>query len=335
MAMDRRDAWRGAVLGQCLGDALGFPLEGFPPADALAYVEQVLGTGHAGEVARPGTTFGQYTDDSQLLRELLLSAVERGRFEPADAAGRIERLFSTGRVVGGGRATIAAANRLAAGVPWTESGEPAPSAGNGAAMRAAAIALIHPDDPEWLVRATVEQAQITHRDPRAIAGAVAVSATVARALRPGPVDAPSLCAEIAPLVARVDGSVADVIRRIPEWIPLHPPEAFEHVAVLGDRGVGQQWQGVSPFVTSSVAWSLYSFLKAPEDFWQVVRCAIAVGGDVDTTAAMAGAMVGARVGLSGLPDQLVRAVHDRGAFGFDELVALADRAFDLAHFVGA
>jgi ADP-ribosylglycohydrolase len=42
-----------------------------------------------------------------------------------------------------------------------------------------------------------------------------------------------------------------------------------------------------------VLWSLYSFLRSPEDYWETVCTAIAVGGDVDTTAAMAGAVSGA------------------------------------------
>jgi len=86
--------------------------------------------------------FGQYTDDTQLARELLRSLVERRRFDPADYAARIARLFTEGHVVGQGRATEAAADRLAAGVPWDEAGTPSPAAGNGSAMRAAPIGLM-------------------------------------------------------------------------------------------------------------------------------------------------------------------------------------------------
>jgi hypothetical protein len=52
------------------------------------------------------------------------------------------------------------------------------------------------------------------------------------------------------------------------------------------------WNGISPFVTSSVLWSLYSFLRSPDDYWEAICTAIAVGGDVDTTAAMTGAIAG-------------------------------------------
>jgi ADP-ribosylglycohydrolase len=105
-----------------------------------------------------------------------------------------------------------------------------------------------------------------------------------------------------------------------------PPE--EAAAVISKAGLPPDfddgWRGISPFVTGSVLWSLYSFLRSPEDYWETVRTAIAVGGDVDTTAAMAGAVSGAYLGLGRLPLQLARRLHDRGTWGYDELLALAD-----------
>jgi ADP-ribosylglycohydrolase len=60
-----------------------------------------------------------------------------------------------------------------------------------------------------------------------------------------------------------------------------------------------------------------------------VCTAVAVGGDVDTTAAMAGAISGARVGLAGLPRSLARLVTDRGTWGYDELVDLAHQCYSV------
>lgn len=58
----------------------------------------------------------------------------------------------------------------------------------------------------------------------------------------------------------------------------------------------------------------------------MLRVAVAVGGDVDTVAAMAGAMVGAAVGLGGLTLRLSRWAHllnDQGFFGLEDLVTIA------------
>lgn len=321
-----RDRHRGCVVGQCLGDALGFPLEGFPPADCLAYVEEVLGAGDAGQVARPGFSFGQYTDDSQLLRTLLESFDALGRFDADDVAGRFARLVAEGRLVGGGRATLAAARRLGRGVPWALAGTPAPSAGNGSAMRAAAIGLMFPGDLPRLIDAAATQSRITHQDPRCAAGSIAIAAGAALALRPGPLDPGRFCDLLAGYCAPHDPLLAGALGHMPGWIPLHPPDAFDRIAGVGrEPGGGDPWHGVSPFVTGSVLWSLYAFLRSPDDWWQVIQCAIAAGGDVDSTAAMAGALSGARVGFRRLPGDLARRLHDRDGGGLDELVALADR----------
>jgi hypothetical protein len=48
-----------------LGDALGFVVEGYPPADCRAYIDPVLRAGRAGAWGRGGFPFGQYIDDSQ------------------------------------------------------------------------------------------------------------------------------------------------------------------------------------------------------------------------------------------------------------------------------
>jgi ADP-ribosylglycohydrolase len=88
-------------------------------------------------------------------------------------------------------------------------------------------------------------------------------------------------------------------------------------------------RGRSPFVTTSVLWSLYSFLRSPKDYWETICTAIAVGGDVDTTAAMAGAISGAYLGLDAIPRRWTPRVTDRGTWGYDELVELAHCCYRL------
>lgn len=65
--------FEGCVIGQCLADALGSPVEGRPDA-VCQYAEHTLtGDKVTSEARRGNAAFGQYTDDSQLARELLLS----------------------------------------------------------------------------------------------------------------------------------------------------------------------------------------------------------------------------------------------------------------------
>src|SRR6185437_3675256 len=131
------DSVAGSLLGLALGDALGFVVEGHPPTEAAAYVTGWIRRGRAAERGRPSHRFGQYSDDTQLARELLASFLDGGgAWEAAAFAGRIARLFREGADVGAGPGTRGAALRIAAGTSWTDAATPAPYAGNGAAMRA-------------------------------------------------------------------------------------------------------------------------------------------------------------------------------------------------------
>jgi ADP-ribosylglycohydrolase len=326
------DRFVGSLIGQCLGDALGFVVEGYPAAECRGYVEDYLRAGRAGALGRAPFAFGQYTDDSQLARELLQSFVARGRFEPADYARRLAAIFAEGRIVGRGRTTEAAALRLAAGVAWQEAGTPAPNAGNGSAMRAGPVGLMFHDDEAALARAAHDQGRMTHADPRCSAGAVAIAGAVARALR-GEAATP---AELAALAGRYDASVAAEIGRLDFWLALPPEQAAPGIARAGlQPGFSDLWDGISPFVTSSVVWSLYAFLRSPADYWETICTAIAVGGDVDTTAAMAGAISGAYNGLAAVPEEPARGLTDRGSWGFEELRALARDAWALKAGAGA
>src|SRR4051812_22059671 len=82
MTRPRQEQFSGCLIGQCLGDALGCPVEGMPGVICRYYVEEFLRTGRAGSFGRGRYSFGQYTDDSQLARELLQSYVARGQFDP-------------------------------------------------------------------------------------------------------------------------------------------------------------------------------------------------------------------------------------------------------------
>jgi ADP-ribosylglycohydrolase len=331
-----RERFRGSIVGQALGDALGFVVEGQPRSFCRRYAEERLGRHEIAGLGRGAFPLGQYSDDTQLARELMQSYAARGRFDPEDYAGRVAAIFSEGRIVGRGRATEEAAERVAAGVPWDEAGTPPPSAGNGSAMRAGPIGLLFYDDPEGLVRAAHEQGFVTHRDARCSAGAIAVAGAVALALTGSgePVERLEFLGRLSELVARKDAAFAEAVFRLSGWVSLPPEDAAAtHISRAGlEKSLDGGWGGeITPFVVPSVLWSLYSFLKSPNDYMQTIRTAIAVGGDVDTTAAMAGAISGARLGLPAIPSGLARRVTDQGTWGLAELTDLADRCHFIKH----
>ena len=221
-----RERFSGSLIGQCLGDALGFPVEGFPPEDCARYVDETM----RGEGARMGERrpfpFGQYTDDSQLARELMQSYAACGGFDPEDYARRIAAIFSEDRIVGRGLAIHRAAMRLADGVGWEEAGEPAPVAGNGSAMRAGPMGLLFHDDPGARARAAHDQGRITHRDPRCAAGAVTIAAAVAMAMEDEPVEVPRWAMRLSEEARPYHQEFADRLLDLPRLAGMEPEDAL-------------------------------------------------------------------------------------------------------------
>jgi ADP-ribosylglycohydrolase len=320
----------GCLLGQALGDALGFVVEARPADAARLYVDHYLRGGRAGDLSHPDFGFGQYSDDTQLTRELLLSVVDAAGWNPEVFARRVSALFARSEDVGAGPGTRAAAARLSAGTHWSLAGTPAPYAGNGSAMRVCPFGLLFAD-ARARVTAAVEQSLVTHLDPRCAAGAVAVAHATALAARAGPIDPAAFLSEVAALAGAQEHSVGSAIAGLAAWAHLPPDEAVRWLHQEGlDPAYADEWHGISAFVIPSVVWSLYSFLSDPDDYWSVVCTAIGAGGDTDTMAAIAGAIAGARLGPSALPPELVERLNDRGRWRADQLTALAERVAGLS-----
>src|SRR5262249_4340789 len=112
----KTEHFSGCPIRQCLGDALGFPVEGMPPEQCARDVAETMRGDGGTALGRRPQPFGQYTDDSQLARELLQSHSALVRFDPGDYASRIAAIFLEERVVGRGLATHRAAGSLA-GLP--------------------------------------------------------------------------------------------------------------------------------------------------------------------------------------------------------------------------
>jgi ADP-ribosylglycohydrolase len=330
MSAPRAEQFSGCLVGQCLGDALGAPIEGCNPRTAAAYIKAFRSTSLVELFGRGRSSFGQYTDDSQLAQELMQSYVACGRFDPADYARRIADIFIQGRIVGPGAATSDAAFRLAKGVSWEEAGTPPPSAGNGSAMRAGPIGLFYFDYPDRLIQAARDQGRITHQDPRCSAGAVAIAGAVALGMQTESIETAAFLTTLTGWARIIEPSVADALEGLNEWVTMPPDEAVPHISIAGlDAGWFDPWQGISPFVTSSVTWSLYAFLRTPDDYLETIFTAIRAGGDVDTMAAMAGAISGAHLGLEAIPADLAHCLTDQGTWGYSELVQLAEQCYDL------
>ncbi|MGF1506755.1 MAG: ADP-ribosylglycohydrolase family protein [Anaerolineae bacterium] len=328
-----KEKFSGCLVGQALGDALGFNVEGYKPDLAQKYVTGIMQAGKAAQFGRKPYDFGQYTDDTQLARELAISLIEKGGFDPTHYATRIAILFEKKAAISPPEATAQAAQRLLDGVPWEKTGSPPPAADSGSAMRAAPIGLIyHGDRTRELVNAAYEQSRITHQDGRCSAGATVVAGAVSIVLTGESLEPRRFVDQLAEWAMSHSMTFAEGIQRLPTWLEMPPTLAGRSISefCLRAEEIGDPWEGIPLFVVSGVLWALYSFLKNPDDYWQTIATALSAGGNADTTAAMAGAISGAYNGLGGIPKDLTAHLTDQGQWGYPQLVALGEKLHEKA-----
>jgi ADP-ribosylglycohydrolase len=325
---DMRDSYRGALIGTAIGDALGRPAEQRSPRELRQRYGRLTDfQPWPGWMSGPK---GTVTDDTQMtmcVAECLVA--NDARVDPADLARRFVAWLPIGR--GKGRACVEAVSALARGVPWVEAG--VPSAGNGAAMRAAPVGLAHVDDLNALRKDAALSAVVTHAHPTAVVSAVAHAWLVARlaSITPGQLDAPVLVADLHEAIddlhdpgnpergwehrpGKTDRPVrlADRLAEVPELLDRSPEEASD-------------WLYCGVFVLESLPMALWHFLHAIDDPERAVVDAVMGGHDADTVASMTGAYIGAYLGHDAFP---ARWVGEELEFA-DRLRQLADELLEL------
>jgi ADP-ribosyl-[dinitrogen reductase] hydrolase len=295
----------GSVLGLALGDALGAPFEGRRMDDIPDPVP-------AFELPLMGRPPGSTTDDTAMARNLVRSLADRGRFDPDDLIARHVAWFRsdppdvgvlTRRVltkVGQGEDAFVAAREV-----WEERG-PEVSGGNGSVMYCAPLGLAYANRPEELPELAPSLSALTHHDERCRSAVLAVTIAAAALVR-GESPEGALSAGLRSVDGRDGGEeleylveMAGVARRIDG-----PDRGF----CLFTAGIGLQ------------------SLLGTGDYETELRRVASLGGDTDTNAAVAGALLGALVGEIDLPEPWLKRLRDRQAIRAEaaSLVELARR----------
>ena len=304
-----RDRAEGALLGLALGDALGMPTQ-YLPREWIAGRYGIVDSFHPGPeenwISR-GMPAGRVTDDTDqaiILGEMLVAGA--GRIDPAAFAQALlaweARMQAAGSADLLGPSTRHALALAAAGTSTELTGRT--GATNGAAMRVAPVGIAFGPEPLGrLVDAVFQTGHLTHNTTIAIAGASAIAAAVSAGVAGATVaEALHLSVAAARLGAKRGFYFAggDVAARI-EWA-LGLVAGQDETAALDliYRLVGT---GVATNEAVPAAIALCSV--APDDPWRVCCLAASLGGDCDTVAAMAGAVMGACHGASRFPPTAV------------------------------
>ncbi len=321
-----QDQAAGALVAMALGDSLGFLVAGQNPRYCKEFAQHSLTDDDPPWLERDGFAFGQYAIDTQLARELAQSMVDSRGFDPTNFATRVAQFFAAKSAVMAGEATAKAGQRLARGMVWAQSGEPAPAAGNGAAIRAVPIGLCFKNSERRLGAADM-QASVTHHDKRARAAAQVVAEAVYLAAT-SQVDPATWLPHLSAIVDRVDPRLANGLRHLDRQLASPPDKALEQLIPAGqvpDDGYPAP-KTISGFSTPTILYGLQVFMRLPDDPHQALEFGLGGGGDTSSLGAFVGALCGARHGLSGLSPRLQkwsRQLNDNGQHKVAELVALA------------
>lgn len=308
----------GALVGCAVGDALGAPLENWSRAE-------IAGIADVTARFRPFRSYptGQHTDDTQQTLAIARSIVETGGVAGAAIAGEFVELWQSGEIVGQGPVADRAVKRLIAGVSWWEAAIADDLALNGSAMRVSPVGLWNFDRTERLAEDARTSSIVTHRHPLAIAGAIAVATAVACAITAREIDTDRFLQLTSASIAPQSPEFANHILALANWLTLDETAALEAIVDASGQSPLPRGFGISVSVEPTVLASMYAFLMSPNDYPATVERAIRAGGDVDTTAAIAGAICGAHNGVDAIPEHLVASVKDS-----TEIQELGTRLFE-------
>ena len=288
--------FQGCLLGLAIGDALGAAVE-FKSRGTFEPVTGMRGGGTHG--LKPG----EWTDDTSMALCLADSLIEVG-FDPADQMDRYWRWYSEGyNSVNEKCFDIGIATREAL-MRWRKTGEPfsgsasPDTAGNGALMRLAPIAMRYAFDPFIAMEYADKSTLTTHGAPEA-----------------------RICSKIF------------AARLVAELTENHEGPMGPAGYPQGSRTMGIAMKGYLKNSRSQIHGTGYCVESLEAALWCVdttnsfkdaVLMAVNLGDDSDTTGAIAGQLAGAKYGVRSIPSDWISQLAQA-----DRISGIAQNLMDL------
>lgn len=311
----QEDRIKGIFFGQATGDALGLGTEFMTKdeirqhyPDRLTDYSQIIQDYH-----RRHWKAGEWTDDTDQFLAICDSILKTEKADEQAFAHALVQWFN-GPHRGIGQTVFDVIRhpmfqqypQLAAATIWELSGHT--NAANGAIMRTSILGAFAYWDYEKVISNTEKIAKVTHFDPRCVGSSVIITTIIAHILNE---DKLLTASEIIETGALYDAR----IRPFVELAQSHDISVLEldEVSSIG-------------YTLKALSAALWAYFNAA-DFEQGLFAVINEGGDADTNAAVAGSLLGAKFGYSGIPDRFLKGLQKKEVLmeKCDAFVKLAER----------
>ena len=320
----------GCLLGAAAGDAMGAATE----TRNRRQIEKLFG-GYVTEFLTPpadtfarGSRAGQVTDDFSIAYVTLKEIIKSGKVDEEIATSALLKWASVPEYFErfAGPTTRARVLELKgekkAGeefVPVNDNNK----ATNGAAMKAAPIALLAKGDIDDAIDKAITVCRITHDNNIALSGAAAIAAATAAAVKE---DADLFDVVRASIYGASKGD--EIGRRIGHTLAGASVETRIRWAVsiaMRSENLDQTMNEIADYIGSglmaveAVPAAIGLCVAAGGKTVEGICAAVNIGNDTDTVATMVGGILGALNGVDSMPESYMRIIEQENHFALDEL----------------
>ena len=304
------DQIKGAIYGLLIGDAVGVPYEFNLPQNLPVYDHIDMITPLNFQKTYPQIPFGTWSDDGAQALCLLDSVLYKNKLDPEDFMNRMCNWYQHGymavdfKVFDVGVQTAESIRKYLLDIPLDQVAKNDEHAnGNGSLMRVLPLVIWHTGTDEQLIQDAYAQSHITHAHLRSKV-CCALYCLWARAIIQG---------------LNIEQAWSDAVFKLRTYVQDKPDEQeqLEYYIRPDELGKGTG-SGYVVDCLRSARWALQQ-----PTYQDVIKTAIALGNDTDTTACVAGGIAGLYFGFDAIPQ------HWRDQLRGQEMVEpLLHRLFD-------
>jgi len=376
----------GSLIGKAVGNSIGFFVDGQTSDVCCEYIDIVIKKilhlygidKDLGKSDRPRYclidgnektilfAYGQYTEDTQCTREMLMS-IEEGKLNIETFKRKLISLYGQSGVISWdsrmncvksgivGNAEISSVQNMVSGISWQESGK---TEGIGGCIRSAPLGAVYMGRKDLCKSVSDLQCVGTNNCTTARACSVLIAETtrlgIENKIKPYArynllTNSSIFCRQLALSIISIEPKLEKYILTIPDLIVARKKFMREskldytNSCIFADKQIikiitaecsktfGEKLshggETISSASVQTTIFCIYCFLCIPDFYISAICMSIRAGGDTETTAAIVGGIVGARLGIESIPSYFVENINDRGNYKSDELIKLSQKLY--------